>query len=85
MTGFMIKATVIPFHFASADAHTVAPTPVLVLLSGILTGLGIYAIGRIYWTVFSGVLGSYNEVTGMIFLITGVLTALNCLWLVHSV
>jgi len=54
MVGFFVKAAVVPFHFWLADAYAVAPTPVCVLLAGLLSELGVYAVARIYWTVFSG-------------------------------
>ncbi len=54
MVGFFVKAAVVPFHFWLADAYAVAPTPVCVLLVGLLSELGVYAVARIYWTVFGG-------------------------------
>jgi multicomponent Na+:H+ antiporter subunit D len=53
LTGFLVKAAVVPFHFWTADAEAVAPSPVCALFSGIMVELGIYAVARIYWTVYS--------------------------------
>ncbi|MEA2362576.1 MAG: multicomponent Na+:H+ antiporter subunit [Thermoleophilaceae bacterium] len=73
--GFFVKAAVVPFHFWLADAYSVAPTPVCLLLSAAMSELGLYALARVYWTVFSDVLGS-EEALQTILLVAGTLTAL---------
>jgi multicomponent Na+:H+ antiporter subunit D len=74
--GFLVKAAVVPFHFWLADAYSVAPTPVCLLLSAAVSELGLYAVARVYWTVFSGTLGGGQEALQAILVSVGVLTAL---------
>jgi multicomponent Na+:H+ antiporter subunit D len=52
VTGFLVKAAVVPFHFWLADAHAVAPTPMSIVLSAAMVQLGLYAVARLYWMVF---------------------------------
>ena len=73
--GFFVKAAVVPFHFWLADAYSVAPTPVCLLLSAAMSELGLYAFARVYWTVFSGALGG-DEALEAVLLGAGTLTAL---------
>lgn len=73
--GFLTKAAVVPFHFWLADAYSVAPTPVCLLLSAAMSELGLFALARVYWTVFEGTLGPSSEAVTLVLLVFGAITA----------
>ena len=52
--GFLVKAAVVPFHFWLPDAYGSAPIPVCVLFAGVMSELGLFAVIRVWVTVFSG-------------------------------
>ncbi len=74
--GLLVKAAAVPFHFWTADAYAVAPTPIGLLLAGAFSELGLYGLARVHWTVFGEVLAPYDAELRAILVGLGVLTAL---------
>src|SRR6185503_12616223 len=66
MVGFFVKAAVVPFHFWLADAYALAPIVVGVLFAGVVSELGLYAVARVYWTVFSAPLAGVEGLSGVL-------------------
>jgi NADH-quinone oxidoreductase subunit M len=53
--GFAVKVPVVPFHTWLPDAHVEAPTPVSVVLAGVLLKMGTYALLRFNFTMLADV------------------------------
>jgi multicomponent Na+:H+ antiporter subunit D len=51
---FALKAGLVPFQFWVPGAYRAAPLPVAAMLAGATKKVGIYAIIRLYFTVFAG-------------------------------
>jgi hydrogenase-4 component F len=77
--GFGTKAGIAPFHPWLPDAHAEAPTPVSVLLSGVMIKMALYALARTVtifypaWpqvTIFIVVLGAFTMLLGIILALT---------------
>ena len=74
--GFLVKAAVVPFHFWLPDAYGSAPIPVCVLFAGVMSELGLFAVIRVWDTVFSGLAGGSGPRMRAVLLGLGILTAL---------
>jgi multicomponent Na+:H+ antiporter subunit D len=73
--GFLVKAAVVPFHFWLPDAYGSAPIPVCVLFAGVMSELGLFAVIRVWDTVFSGLAGGSGPRMRAVLLGLGILTA----------
>ncbi len=73
--GFLVKAAVVPFHFWLPDAYGSAPIPVCVLFAGVMSELGLFALMRVWYTVFSGLAGGVGPRMRAVLLGFGILTA----------
>jgi len=71
---FMIKVPVFPFHTWLPDAHVEAPTPISMILAGILLKLGAYGFLRFCYPIFPDAgrhLAYFLAVLGVINIIYG--------------
>lgn len=77
--GFAIKIPMFPFHTWLPDAHVEAPTPISVILAGVLLKMGTYGIIRISYPIFPEItqqLSWYIALFGAINIIYGALCAM---------
>ena len=77
--GFAVKVPVVPFHTWLPDAHVEAPTPVSVLLAGVLLKMGTYALLRFNFTMLPDVARDHAEIIaaiGVLSVIYGAMLAL---------
>lgn len=52
ITGFGLKAGIVPLHFWAADAYPAAPTPTGMLMAGTFKVAGVYLLARVLYQVF---------------------------------
>lgn len=76
---FAIKIPVVPLHTWLPDAHVEAPTPISIILAGILLKIGGYGIIRVCMSIFPDITASSNWWLGLIGVISILYGAFNAL------
>ena len=79
ISGFGLKAAIVPFHAWLPDAHASAPSPISAMLSGVLIkAVGIYVLVRLFFNmfVFSHEIAVVITALGAISMLVGALVAL---------
>lgn len=69
--GLGTKAGLVPFHIWLPYAHPVAPTPVSVLMSGVMVKVALYLMLRLVWLTLTPIEAWW----GWLLLVTGILSA----------
>jgi NADH-quinone oxidoreductase subunit M len=77
--GFAVKLPVVPLHTWLPDAHVEAPTPISVLLAGILLKIGGYGFIRIAYSIFPEGAIHYAWLVGLLGVISIIYGACNAL------
>ncbi len=77
--GFAIKLPAVPVHTWLPDAHVEAPTPISVVLAGILLKIGAYGLIRIAYPIFPEGAVEYAYLVAAIGVISIIYGALNAL------
>lgn len=75
LIGFGVKLPIIPLHTWLPDAHTNAPTPVSMILAGIMLKTGAYGIYKFNYTIMNDVFSIIAPVLAALALVNIIYTA----------
>ncbi len=76
---FAVKVPMVPFHTWLPDAHVEAPTPISVILAGVLLKMGIYGMLRFNWAILPGATAYFAGFVAVFGVINIVYAAMVCL------
>ncbi|MCC7577281.1 MAG: cation:proton antiporter [Methanomethylovorans sp.] len=64
------KAAIFPLHYWLPDVHPTAPSPISAMLSGVLIKVGVYGMLRVFFFIFTDVLGMFQPIIILLALLT---------------
>lgn len=67
--GFGVKAAIFPLHTWLPDAHSIAPSPISAMLSGLMVSVSAFALLRVFFSVFgadSSAVSGTTEALGVV-------------------
>jgi len=76
---FMIKVPIFPFHTWLPDAHVEAPTPISMILAGVLLKMGAYGFLRVCYPIFPSAAADFAYWLAALGVINIIYGALCCL------
>jgi NADH-quinone oxidoreductase subunit M len=68
LLGFAVKVPLMPFHTWLPAAYTEAPSPVTMLLTGVMSKMGVYGFIRVLLPIFREQLGDHRVQTALLWL-----------------
>ncbi|WP_435152898.1 complex I subunit 4 family protein [Haladaptatus sp. DFWS20] len=77
--GFGVKVPIVPFHTWLPDAHVEAPTPVSIMLAGVMLKMGTYALLRFNFTMLPGVAKDFALIIAIVAVVSVIYGAMLAL------